>query len=90
MPINDDISYNNSNNPHFQDVLKEALKNPSRRNILRGGLGLASMMALPMLPGCGGGTSSIPELPTSDLLKFTPVTKSTLDQVTVPGGYMSL
>jgi uncharacterized protein len=87
MPINDDISYNNSNNPHFQDVLKEALKNPSRRNILRGGLGLASMMALPMLPGCGGGTPSLPDLPPSDLLKFTAVTKSILDQVTVPAGY---
>ncbi len=45
MPINDDINYNNSNNPHFQDFLKEALKNPSRCNILRGGLGLACMMA---------------------------------------------
>ena len=87
MPINDDISYNNSNNPHFQDVLKEALKNPSRRNILRGGLGLASMMALPMLPGCGGSTSSIPELPASNILGFNAVTKSILDQVTVPAGY---
>ena len=45
MPINDDINYNNSNNPHFQDFLKEALKNPSRCNILRGGLGLACMMS---------------------------------------------
>jgi len=43
MPINDDVNCNNSTNPHFQDVLKEAVKDPARRNILRGGLGLASM-----------------------------------------------
>lgn len=87
MPINDDISYNNSSNPHFQDVLKEALKNPSRRNILRGGLGLASMMALPMLPGCGISASTLPELSASTVLGFNAVTKSILDQVTVPAGY---
>ena len=87
MPINDDQSFNNSSNPHFQDVLKEALKNPSRRNILRGGLGLASMMALPMLPGCGSIASSLPELSTANVLGFNAVTKSILDQVTVPAGY---
>ena len=87
MPINDDLSFNNSTNPHFQDVLKEALKNPSRRNILRGGLGLASMFALPMLPGCGGGTASLPELSASNVLGFNAVTKSILDQVVVPAGY---
>ncbi|WP_194942742.1 hypothetical protein [Limnohabitans sp. Rim11] len=43
MSFNDDVIYNNSSNPHFQDVLKEAVKDPARRNILRGGLGLASM-----------------------------------------------
>ena len=48
-PIN-----NHSNNEHFQEVLTRALANPSRRSILRGGVGLASMFALPMLPGCGG------------------------------------
>jgi hypothetical protein len=32
---------NDINKPsvHFNDVLKEAIDNPSRRNILRGGLG---------------------------------------------------
>jgi secreted PhoX family phosphatase len=88
MSSNDDVIYNNSANPHFQDVLKEALKNPSRRNILRGGLGLASMFALPMLPGCGGATApSLPELAASNLLGFNAVTKSILDQVVVPAGY---
>ncbi|MEN9900632.1 MAG: hypothetical protein RLZZ152_1676, partial [Pseudomonadota bacterium] len=43
MSSNDDLIFNNSSNPHFQTILKDALKDPSRRNILRGGFGLASM-----------------------------------------------
>jgi secreted PhoX family phosphatase len=86
---------NPSRNEHFQEVLDKALSNPSRRSILRGGLGLASMFALPMLPGCGGGTTTIaaatgnvlPALASSTLLKFTPVAKSIADQVWVPAGY---
>jgi uncharacterized protein len=89
MSINDDVMCNDSNNPHFQDVLKDAMKDPSRRNILRGGLGLASMFALPMLPGCGGATVTNPvsQLPVGSLLGFSAVTKSILDQVVVPSGY---
>ena len=85
---------NKSNNEHFQEVLDKAISNPSRRNILRGGLGLASMFALPMLPGCGGGGSGatvaangLPLLGASSLMKFTPVAKSIADQVWVPAGY---
>jgi uncharacterized protein len=79
---------NTSNNEHFQEVLDRALSNPSRRSILRGGLGLASMFALPMLPGCGGTSSSdLPALASSTLLKFTPVAKSIADQILVPAGY---
>jgi secreted PhoX family phosphatase len=89
MSINDDVICNDSNNPHFQDVLKDAMKDPSRRNILRGGLGLASMFALPMLPGCGGATVTNPvtQLPVGSILGFSAVTKSILDQVAVPSGY---
>ena len=88
MPINDDIDCNNSSNVHFQDVLTQALKDPSRRNMLRGGMGLAAMFALPMLPGCGGLTTpTLSELPSSSLLGFNAVTKSILDQVLVPAGY---
>jgi uncharacterized protein len=82
---------NTSNNEHFQEVLKNALSNPSRRSILRGGLGLASMFALPMLPGCGGSSTAastgLPALASSSLMKFTPVAKSIADQVWVPAGY---
>lgn len=81
---------NQSNNEHFQEVLDKALSNPSRRNILRGGLGLASMFALPMLPGCGGTTTAsntLPALASSSLMKFTPVAKSLADSILVPAGY---
>ena len=86
---------NQSNNEHFQDVLDKALSDPSRRSILRGGLGLASLFALPMLPGCGGTTpattssvwNGLPVLANSSLMKFTPVTKSLMDMVSVPAGY---
>ncbi|MEY4448748.1 MAG: hypothetical protein RLZZ433_1763 [Pseudomonadota bacterium] len=89
MSFNDDVICNTSSNPHFQDVLKEAVKDPSRRNILRGGLGLASMFALPMLPGCGGAavTNTLADLPAGSVLGFNAVTKSILDQVVVPAGY---
>jgi hypothetical protein len=83
-PIN-----NNSKNEHFQDVLSRALENPSRRSILRGGVGLASMFALPMLPGCGGssGLAGLPTLATNSTLGFTAVSKSILDQIVLPAGY---
>ena len=81
---------NDSKNEHFQEVLTRAFENPTRRSILRGGLGLASMFALPMLPGCGGGTTAASnELPLTAVteLKFTTVAKSLADQVWVPAGY---
>ena len=93
---------NNSNNEHFKDVLSRAVENPSRRNVLRGSLGLASMFALPMLPGCGGDSTTtaatttgsaagsatpLPALAGGNSLGFTAINKSLLDQVIVPPGY---
>lgn len=80
---------NDSNNEHFQEVLNRALENPTRRSILRGGVGLASMFALPMLPGCGSSASAagLPALATSSTLAFSAVSKSILDQVVLPAGY---
>lgn len=80
-PIN-----NLSSNQHFQDVLNEGLKGMNRRAILRGGVGLATLMGLPMLPGCAT-TNGFPTLPISNLLGFSSVGKSLLDEVTVPAGY---
>jgi len=82
---------NDSNNEHFQEVLNRALENPTRRSILRGGVGLASMFALPMLPGCGSSANAsatgLPTLATSSTLAFSAVSKSILDQVVLPAGY---
>jgi hypothetical protein len=80
---------NHSNNEHFQDVLNRALENPTRRSMLRGGLGLASMFALPMLPGCGSSETAtgLPLLAASTTLAFTSVEKSILDQIILPAGY---
>ena len=88
MSHNFDPIDNNSKNEHFQDVLERALENPSRRSILRGGVGLASMFALPMLPGCGGASASgLPSLASSTTLAFSAVDKSILDQIILPSGY---
>jgi secreted PhoX family phosphatase len=78
---------NLSNNRHFQDVLQEGLSGVNRRSILRGGVGLATLFSLPMLPGCAATAGTLPNLPTSNLLGFSPVAKSILDQVSVPAGY---
>jgi secreted PhoX family phosphatase len=77
---------NLSNNPHFQDVLNEGLRGVNRRSILRGGVGLATLMGLPMLPGFAT-TTGLPALPASRVLGFPSVGKSLLDQVAVPAGY---
>ena len=86
MSHNHDPIDNLSNNPHFQDILKDGLSGVNRRSILRGGVGLAALMGFPMLPGCAT-TTGLPSLPSSNLLGFTPVGKSLLDQVVVPAGY---
>ena len=77
-----DPSFNTSDNPHFQDVLAQALQNPSRRSLLRGGLGLAG---LAMLPGCGTVASSYATAQAT--LGFPSVEKGLLDNVILPPGY---
>ncbi|MFM1907164.1 MAG: hypothetical protein RLZZ591_841 [Pseudomonadota bacterium] len=73
---------NTSNNAHFQDILQQSLSNPARRNLLRGGLGLAG---LAMLPGCATVASQMAAVPKA--LGFTSVEKSLLDNVMLPPGY---
>ena len=77
-----DLDCNTSNNPHFQDVLTQSLQNPTRRNLLRGGLGLAG---LAMLPGCATVASGLAAAPSA--LGFASVDKSLLDNVILPAGY---
>jgi secreted PhoX family phosphatase len=84
----DDVIDNTSKNEHFQNVLDRGLQSKDRRNILRGGVGLAAAAYLPWLSGCGGGGDGIPTLaPPSTGFSFFSVGKSIADQVIVPVGY---
>jgi len=77
---------NDKTNPsvHFNDVLKKAIDNPSRRNILRGGLGFSALSFLG-LAGCGG--SSDAALPTKGLNFTATPLNQTYDGVSVASGY---
>ena len=79
---------NDINNPsvHFNDVLKKAIDNPSRRNILRGGLGLGALSFLG-LAGCGGGSSSVATVPAKGLNFTATPLNQTYDGVSVAQGY---
>jgi len=78
-----EIDSNTSTNPHFEQVLAQALASPSRRAVLRGGLGLAG---LAMLPGCAtltaGSSASL-----ASSLGFASLDKSLVDDVILPPGY---
>jgi secreted PhoX family phosphatase len=71
---------NSSNNLHMDDLLAIRL---SRRQTLKGGIGLtaSTLLGSLSLTACGGDTT--PGLS----LGFTPVAKNKLDAVTVPEGY---
>ncbi len=69
---------------HFDDVLKEALSDPSRRQILRGGLGLSALSFLG-LAGCGGGGGGA--LPAKGLNFTATPLNQTFDGVSVAQGY---
>jgi secreted PhoX family phosphatase len=73
--------------PHFDDVLKQALADPSRRSILRGGLGLSALSFLG-LAGCGGGDSVAAGASPAKALNFTATPlNQTYDGVSVASGY---
>ncbi len=76
------IDCNTSANTHFETVLARSLASPSRRTVLRGGVGLAS---LALLPGCASLGPSAP-MPASRL-GFPSLEKSLLDDVVLPPGY---
>ena len=78
-----EIDSNPSSNPHFESVLTQALASPSRRMVLRGGLGLAG---LAVLPGCATLTSASGSQMAS-ALGFASLDKSLLDDVVLPPGY---
>ena len=66
---------NDSANETFDEVLKRGLANPSRRLLIKGGAGLASVMTLPMLGACAssaGASPALKSLSSSTLLGFSP------------------
>jgi len=82
----DDDVCNTSSNDHFQQVLKRSLDNPSRRNMIRGGFGLAALSTMALLPGCASlmPTASVGK---TTALGFPAIDKSLLDNVILPPGY---
>lgn len=81
-----DTSNKTSQSKHFDSVLKEAMADPSRRQLLRGGLGLSALSFLG-LAGCAGGTDSdTPDLKPALNFSSTPLNQ-TYDGVSVPEGY---
>ena len=84
MPHPDsDLDCNPTDNRHFQDLIQEVLASPSRRNLLRGGLGLAG---LAMLPGCASFATNGSSGPLK-ALGFPATAKSLADDVILPPGY---
>lgn len=83
--------YNNDNantsaNPDFDQVLNARL---SRRNILRGSIGVAGMglIGAAGLSGCATGATMSPVSKAISHLGFKPVAKGMADAVVVPEGY---
>jgi uncharacterized protein len=76
---------NISTNEHFAEVLARA--SFSRRNLIRGGIGLAAVGTLPMLAACGGGDEPADLTGVQKPLGFEAVGKSLIDNVVLPAGY---
>ncbi len=85
----DDIGHNESANPSFDSILQTRL---SRRNLLKGSVGLAATSFIGAgLAACGSSGSSAESatLPvaTTPTLSFNAVAKSVADALSVPAGY---
>jgi len=91
-------NHNDADTEHFQDVLaRTQQKSLSRRQVIRGGVGLAALSTIPFLPGCGGGGDGGADLDAlakargsikkNDALGFDAIDKSVLDEVVLPAGY---
>jgi len=94
MSHDHDENLNESPNEHFQEVLARGTRTPlNRRNLIRGGVGLAALSSLPFLAACGGGGDAAPApapapaAPNNRALGFSAIDKSLLDDVVLPPGY---
>ena len=86
---NPEENLNESPNEHFNEVLQRATL--SRRNLIRGGVGLAALSSIPFMAACGGGGAAAPApapAPAPErALGFGAIDKSLLDDVVLPAGY---
>ena len=78
---------NQSTHEHVQEVSGRVRHNPARRHLLKGGLGLAALVAAPGV-ACSSGLARLPEAVKGAALGFSPVPKSLADLVVVPDGYV--
>ncbi len=79
----DDAGHNTTDNPTFEDIMQARL---SRRNLLKGGIGLAAYSFMGWgIAGCGSTSSS--NAAATLALSFNPVAKSVADALSVPAGY---
>ena len=83
---------NQSSNEHFTTVLARSQQaGISRRQLIRGSVGLAAVACLPLLAACGGGGDdplpATPVDPRARPLGFSAIDKSLLDDVMLPAGY---
>lgn len=89
-PMSDrtDEMNNDSDNEHFRDVLQRGAANPvTRRNIIRGGVGLAALSGLPMANLAQADSRTYAERKAGRSLGFDAVDKSLIDEVVLPEGY---
>jgi len=82
----DNLVCNESTSEHFNQVLDRVRHNPARRQLIKGGLGLAAMLAAPGI-SFASGLSKLPEQSTGAALGFDAAPKSLADWVVVPEGY---
>ena len=85
-PIDTDTDTDNpSEQPHFQTILAASLKNPSRRQLIKGALGLAglSLLSDTLIPSANAATATNAKTG----LGFSALQKSLLDSVQLPAGY---
>ncbi len=89
--LDDDGTSNSSRNLTLTDVVDRAIAaNPSRRRLMLGGLGLATLPFFAGLSGCGGDDDDpVIQPPSEQVFGFTPVPTSSGDAVVVPTGYVA-